>query len=428
MHGIHLYLLCAISLYSAVLATPTKAGKGSFKIQRRRIPARSLSSGAAELGKAYRKYGWDVPAGLSKKVSTHNSRALGDPAEGDDDTRNIPAGEEEDDDTGNIPADEEEGDVSFLSPITIGGQPMMMNFDTGSSDLWVFSTNLTADQQTRGHSVFDPTKSPTFKPLQGASWKITYADKSGASGTVGTDTVDIGGAKVESQAIELASFVSDSFLKDTRADGLVGLAFGTINNVKPKRQKTFFENVMPSLDKPVFTANLRHHELGSYEFGRIDDSQFQGPLHYIPIDDSRGHWQIESKFYAIGGGKQHKNEKPTPAIMDTGTTLILADANVVEAYWKQVRGANFNEDPVTFPCNTQLPDFHVWLGPTYKATVPGDLMNYQRVRNDGEEARCFGGLQSNKGVGKQIYGDILFKSQFVVFNGANKTVGVAPHK
>ncbi|KAL8655668.1 MAG: hypothetical protein Q9226_002955 [Calogaya cf. arnoldii] len=415
MHGIHLYLLCAISLSSAVLAAPTKAGKGSFKIQRRRISARSLSSGAAELEKAYRKYGWDVPAGLIKNVSTHTSRALGDPAE-------------EDDDTGNIPADEEEGDVSFLSPIIIGGQPMMMNFDTGSSDLWVFSTNLRPDQQKRGHSVFDPTKSRTFKPLQGASWEITYGDKSNANGIVGTDTVDIGGATVESQAIELASFVSNQFLEQTNADGLVGLAFGTLNTVKPKKQKTFFENVMPSLDKPVFTANLRHHELGSYEFGRIDDSQFKGPLHYISIDDSRGHWQIESKFYAIGDGEKRDNQKSTPAIMDTGTTLILADDNVVKAYWNQVDGRQFNKDGVTFPCNTQLPDFHVALGPTYMATVPGDLMNYQRISNDGVKSRCFGGMQSNKGGSLQIYGDIIFKSQFVVFDGANKTVGVAPHK
>ncbi|KAI4244838.1 MAG: hypothetical protein L6R42_010332, partial [Xanthoria sp. 1 TBL-2021] len=136
---------------------------------------------------------------------------------------------------------------------------------------------------------------------------------------------------------------------------------------------------------------------------------------------------IESKSFAIGNGETQTNPNATPAIIDSGTTLILADDDVVKAYWGQVKGAEVNEDGVTFPCNTQLPDFHIALGPTYMATVPGDLMNYMRVSN-GARGVCFGGLQSNSGGSKQIYGDVLFKSQFVVFDGGNKTVGFAPHK
>ncbi len=412
MRGIHLYFLSAICLSSTVVAAPTKANKGSFKIHRRRISARSIGGGAADLGKAFRKYGWDVPAALNNKVSSDQSLAPGDSIETDDE------------DEGTVEATPEEADSSFLAPINIGGQPLMMNFDTGSSDLWVFSTSLPVDQQTLGHSVFDPAKSNTFKPLQGATWTITYGDKSFARGTVGTDTVDIGGAKVEGQAVELAATVSDSFLRDADSDGLVGLGFGIINTVKPEQQKTFFENVQPSLDQPVFTANLRHHELGSYEFGRIDESQFDGPITYTPIDASRGFWEIESKSFAIGDGETQTNPNASPAIMDTGTTLILADDDVVRAYWSQVEGAQLDEEGVTFPCDTELPDFRIALGPTYMATVPGDLMNFQRVGN----GVCFGGMQSNNGAPMQIYGAVLFKSQFTVFDGGNKTVGFAPHK
>lgn len=42
-------------------------------------------------------------------------------------------------------------------------------------------------------------------------------------------------------------------------------------------------------------------------------------------------------------------------------------------------------------------------------------------------AVCFGGLQSNRGQKLQIYGDIMFKSHFVVFHGGNLAIGVAPH-
>jgi hypothetical protein len=40
---------------------------------------------------------------------------------------------------------------------------------------------------------------------------------------------------------------------------------------------------------------------------------------------------------------------------------------------------------------------------------------------------CFGGLQAGQSGGLQVYGDIFFKSNFVVFNGGNNTLGFAEH-
>lgn len=92
----------------------------------------------------------------------------------------------------------------------------------------MFSTEL-SKQVIGKHSAFDPTKSATFKEVQGAQWKITYGDGSGAAGIVGTDVVTIGGVKVENQTVELANQVSQSFVEDINTDGLVGLAFSKLN-------------------------------------------------------------------------------------------------------------------------------------------------------------------------------------------------------
>lgn len=92
---------------------------------------------------------------------------------------------------------------------------------------WVFSSSLPASSKT-GHNIYTPSQSSTYQALSGYTWDISYADGSGASGTVGTDTVTIGSTTVNTQAVELATTVSSTFVQDA-SDGLVGLAFSSIN-------------------------------------------------------------------------------------------------------------------------------------------------------------------------------------------------------
>lgn len=244
----------------------------------------------------------------------------------------------------------------------------------------MFSTRL-PPSSTAGQTLFDPTKSSTFKLLEGASFEISYGDQSKAAGIVGTDIVNIGGATVNNQAVELAEEVTDSFVEDANSDGLLGLGFSAINTVKPERQKTFFDNIQSNLAEPVFTVNLRHAEVGAYEFGRVDTSKFQGSLTFTPVDSSRGFWEIQSSSFAIGGGDIQSNNNGSPAIADTGTSLMLVDDEVAEAYWSQVKGARFDQDQQAFifPCDSDLPDFHVALGTEYMGTIPGELMNFSRA-------------------------------------------------
>lgn len=96
---------------------------------------------------------------------------------------------------------------------------------------WCFSTELNP-QLIGQHTAFDPTKSATFKKVDGAQWNISYGDGSGAAGVVGRDTVTIGGVTVKDQAVELANQVSQSFVQDVNTDGLMGLAFSKLNTSK----------------------------------------------------------------------------------------------------------------------------------------------------------------------------------------------------
>lgn len=363
---------------------PSYQRKGrSFKVERQVNPSFVKRDGPRQLLKAYRKYAMPVPASL---IALENKKKKGSEA-GSSNTSatssantlaatNGTSGATK----GLVTTTPESGDVEYLSPVDIGGQTVMLDFDSGSSDLWVFSSKLNAASQ-KGHTVFNSDKSTSFKLMTGAKWSISYGDGSGAAGVVGTDTVNIGGATVTGQAVELATAVASSFVEDTASNGLVGLAYSKLNTVTPNQQKTFFDNAMTTLAQPVFTADLRHNAAGTYEFGNIDATKFNGSLTYAPINTTQGFWQFSSNKFQVGSQAAVTTGTTGQAIADTGTTLMIVSTAIANGYYSQVSGAANDEQVggITFPCNAALPDLSVDIGGAYMATVPGKYINFTTV-------------------------------------------------
>jgi len=142
------------------------------------------------------------------------------PLSGDNDTLTTSVIESGSGSAGEVPAEDIQNDSLYLCEVDIGtpAQKLYLDFDTGSSDLWVWSTELSksilSSANVQNQQVaFDPKKSSTFKELSGSTWKISYGDSSSASGDVGTDILDLGGLKVKDQAIELARSLSTQFVQ-----------------------------------------------------------------------------------------------------------------------------------------------------------------------------------------------------------------------
>jgi aspergillopepsin I len=222
------------------LSGSTKLGRpGTFSLKQIRNP-NFVANGPIQLAKIYNKYGATLPDDLQAAVDRIRSGGT---------TKRT---------TGSAEATPEANDVEYLTPVSIGtpAQVLNLDFDTGSSDLWVFSSE-TSKSDVQGQTIYDPNKSSTAQKLQGYSWQISYGDGSSSSGDVYTDTVTVGGLTVSSQAVEVAKKVSTEFSSDSNNDGLLGLGFSSINTVQPVAQKTFFDNANASLDAPVFTADLK---------------------------------------------------------------------------------------------------------------------------------------------------------------------------
>ncbi|PSK46114.1 aspartic protease SNP2 [Elsinoe australis] len=386
MHGTQTSAVVAALVGLSMAAPAEVAGKKAFSVEQVAAGPRKALHPAQSMLNTYAKYGKLDAAPAEVKAAAAAAAQ-----------------------SGTVPANPEDNDVSYLSPVTVGGKVLNLDFDTGSSDLWVYST-LQASSQTSGHSVYNPSTSGTLK--SGYTWKISYGDGSGAAGRVYADKVVVGGVTATSQAVEAATSISAQFVADTDNDGLLGLAFSSINTVSPQKQTTFFDTVKSSLAAPLFTVRLRKGAAGTYDFGFIDSSKYSGAITYVPVNNGQGFWGFTAGGYQIGSGAAVSTSIGS-AIADTGTTLLYLPSSVVTAYYRQVSSATFDNDQGGYvvSCSATLPNFTVKIG-TGSFVVPGSYINYAPIGN----GQCFGGIQSNTGIGLTIFGDIFLKAVFAVFD------------
>ncbi|EGO52230.1 endothiapepsin precursor [Neurospora tetrasperma FGSC 2508] len=369
----------------------TTANKGTASLLQVRNPSFEFRHGPLALAKAYQKFGAPMPEDLRAAIARFRQNQKRT--------------------TGTIATDPEKHDVEYLTPISVGtpSQDLMVDFDTGSSDLWVFSTEMSTSD-IKGQTVYDPNNSSTSEKVQGSTWKITYGDGSSSSDDVYLDTVTIGNLTVPNQAVEAAKKVSSEFTDDSHNDGLLGLGFSAINAVEPTPQNTFFDNIKGSLDAPLFTVDLKHGTPGSFNFGYIDPTAYIGNISWTPVDSSQGYWGFTSPGYAVGTGAFRNHSMS--GIADTGTTLLLLPKSVVSAYYKEIQGAQYDSDQggYIFPCSPTPPDFVFGVNNGI-VTVPGDMVSYAPA--DSANQNCFGGIQKDTGIGFSIFGDVALKTSFV---------------
>ncbi|KAI0692181.1 acid protease [Cerioporus squamosus] len=323
-----------------------------------------------------------------------------------------------------VPAESIQNGLEYVVPVKIGtpGVTLNLDFDTGSSDLWVWSSELANASRYKGHNVYNPAKSSTAKKASG-SWNISYGDGSSASGNVYTDTVTVGDIAIPGQAVELAEKLSSSFLQDGGNDGLLGLAWPSINTVSPKPVATPVENMINKklIDPPVFTVKLgRGDEAGFYSFGFIDDSVTSDTITYTPVDNSQGFWQVPSTSWTLNGKTKERSGNTT--ILDTGTTLLLVSDDVVDELYGAIEGAEFDNEQggYKFPSSATLPDVSFAVGDKLYKVSGKDL-----AFSDAGDGYTFGGIQSSGNLGFDIFGDIFLKNVYVVFDQGEKRVGLA---
>lgn len=337
--------------------------------------------------------------------------------------------------------DDIQSDSLFQCEVWIGTPPQKfwMDLDTCSADTWVWSNRMSQDVLSKAthHTAFDPSRSSTFKDLEGAKWETRYGSRTWGSGTVGTDTLAIGGFRIENQAIQLAEHVHEP---RAGADGSLGLAYSNLSTIEPV-QKTPLENMLDNEHARVhdsqrlFTMKLGawshkreiDHNEGFFTFGFVDYDLVAASeqiLHYAPVDHSKGLWQIKSKTFAINGQPVERSTPNNTAVIDSNTPLVLISDDAVKAIYDRIPGAKFDEEAhgYVFPQDVseeQLPvvGFEV-EGKLYP--IAKEDLGFSVTRS----GFIYGGIQSRGNLPMDIYGETFLKSVYAIFDLTHNRIGV----
>jgi hypothetical protein len=312
--------------------------------------------------------------------------------------------------------------AAYQAPITIGGQNFLLDFDTGSPDLWVYST-LTENGAAGNRSVYDPTKSSAV-PTED-TWDIQYNDGTEASGVVFYDTVTFGGITITNQAVEAAVLVTGNILNDP-SDGLLGLSPGP-NTIVPDVVPTTLDNlyVSPEMGARLFTCALTrpNEPAGFFTFGYID-TELVGSVTpvYTPASSVHGYWEFASEFAEING--ERYDRAGNTAYADTGTTLIMIADDLLPSIYGPIGG--FFDDYYQgwiFPSNVLVGDIPTIVLPAGDGVVTLNQLDLVTPIAQ-NETYFYGSIQSRGDTTYDVFGDYWLRNIYAIWDFGTTSEGL----
>ncbi|KWU43253.1 aspartic protease [Rhodotorula sp. JG-1b] len=323
--------------------------------------------------------------------------------------------------TGNVGLTNYGEGTIFYGSLKIGSsaQSFSVNIDTGSADLWLPSASCNS-AACNAHTKYDPSQSTTSSLVSGRKLTIVYGDGSSTSGVVYTDAVTFGGLTATSQAVGVATSLSSDF-QDDPYDGLVGMAYGSISTmgVTPLFQTLVSQGRVAKSQFSTYLASS-----GSELFlGGMNSAHFAaGSTHWYPVI-SQGYWTLAAK--AAVNNKVVSSLGTFSALVDTGTSVIVAPTAAAKQFWAAVpNSATYGSGGYwTYPCASP-PTISFSFGGAFAEqwAVSSSALNLGRVSSGSD--RCVGAVVgADIGINAWILGDSFLQSVYTTFDFSTNQVG-----
>ncbi|KAJ7049946.1 aspartic peptidase domain-containing protein [Mycena amicta] len=273
-------------------------------------------------------------------------------------------------------------DLLYTVPIQLGDTTTIVNLDTGSSDLWVISSNCVQDACAKSHTTRVPAQSLT---KTGANVTMRYGDSTTgtfATGPIAMDTVSIAGVAIENQLFAAIDDTTNSVVQFGAA-GIFGLGFPSESQIQGAAvtnqfgaQSTTDHFVASSyadgplisriaqtgaLEMPMFAISLQRSTIdisgtGALTLGSLPAGVDNSTITWVPVrlyTPAEGgidppsfapdevyplRWEIDLDAVFLDGQKLAASTIPTSggvdatrmsALIDTGNSILRGPSDVV---------------------------------------------------------------------------------------------------
>ncbi|KAL9933765.1 hypothetical protein V8E36_007423 [Tilletia maclaganii] len=196
-------------------------------------------------------------------------------------------------------------DFLWMGTILLGTppQPVNVQFDTGSADTLL------------NPGVYQPNNSATSAKTS-RTFSTFYGDGTTAAGVMYRDVITVGNLKAPFAAIGLAAQQFINPEDEGGSQGISGMAFQSLSAFN---HPSFFDTLRYAgvLSAPTFSFRLTDSG-SSLTLGGVNNADINGNITWSPVNPSNGYWAVSGRMNSFG---------PITAIMDTGTSCIVAPVN-----------------------------------------------------------------------------------------------------
>ncbi|KAI0711920.1 acid protease [Cerioporus squamosus] len=325
--------------------------------------------------------------------------------------------------------DIEAQDVGYIATIQMGtpATDFKILMDSGSADLWVGSETCVSEAGggCGNHQFLGPTSSSSFVNTK-KQFQVTYGTGE-VSGDIVTDDISIAGLALSGHTFGVANTESADFSDDSVPfDGLMGLAQSTLSN-----------QGVPTPVEALASAGLIDEAITSYKISRLADNKNDGEITFGALDTTKfdpaslvtfdnvatnGFW--EGAMDAVTADGQDLGLTGRSAILDTGTTLIVAPPADAEAVHAAIPGAQSDGNGgFVIPCDTTT-SVALSFGGTSFAIDSRDLI-FAAADNTG--TNCVSGISSGQIVDDTTWlvGDVFLKNAYFSTDVTKNTISLA---
>jgi len=313
--------------------------------------------------------------------------------------------------------------AQYYGPITAGTPPQTFNviFDTGSSNLWIPSSQCT---NCGSHPLYQSGSSSSYT-ANGTVFKIQYGSGP-VSGFFSDDNVGVGDLTISQQVFAEVTDASGLGMAYSagKFDGILGLGF---NSISVNHVPTIFDNLVSQglVQQQVFSFYLgkADGQPGELMIGGIDDSKYSGAITYVPLSEET-YWELHLDALTLNGQSVSTSTK---VVIDSGTSILAGPSDEVAKIAATVGATPFflNPKEYTVDCSkvASLPTLEVVIGgQTFSLTGADYTINLENVY-------CLFGMTGIDIPAPHgplwIMGDIFMRKYYTVFDYGQQRMGFA---